>query len=84
MGEGDRKILKAAIKHSSGEDNIRHRLVPADIFPKWAKRIEALKDEVTTVLQEEKEEKQVTLIIGCWSQPSLLILYARFGKQKWN
>ncbi|OAX42987.1 DEAD-domain-containing protein [Rhizopogon vinicolor AM-OR11-026] len=59
VGEGDRKILKAAIKHSTGEDNIRHRLVPADIFPKWAKRIEALKDEVTTVLQEEKEEKQI-------------------------
>jgi ATP-dependent RNA helicase DDX27 len=55
-------MLKAAIKHSTGEDNIRHRLVPVDIFPKWAKRVEALKDEVATILQEEKEEKQVTLL----------------------
>ncbi|KAG2366552.1 P-loop containing nucleoside triphosphate hydrolase protein [Suillus spraguei] len=59
VGEGDRKMLKAAIKHSAGEDNVRHRLVPADIFPKWVKRVEALRDEVATILQEEKEEKQI-------------------------
>jgi len=63
VGEGDRKMLKAAIKHSTGEDNIRHRLVPADVFPKWAKKVEALRDEVTTILQEEKEEKQVILVV---------------------
>lgn len=77
-------MLKAAIKYSAGEDNIRHRLVPADIFLKWVKRVEALKDEVATILQEEKEEKQVTLIAVHWSQPSFLIYYARFGKRKWN
>ncbi|KAG1750011.1 DEAD-domain-containing protein [Suillus paluster] len=59
VGEGDRKMLKAAIKHSTGEDNIRHRLVPADVFPKWVKKVEALRDEVATILQEEKEEKQI-------------------------
>lgn len=59
VGEGDRKMLKAAIKHSAGEDNVRHRLVPADVLPKWVKRVEALRDEVATILQEEKEEKQI-------------------------
>jgi ATP-dependent RNA helicase DDX27 len=59
VGEGDRKMLKAAIKYSAGEDNVRHRVVPADIFPKWVKRVEALRDEVATILQEEKEEKQI-------------------------
>ncbi|KAG1769255.1 DEAD-domain-containing protein [Suillus occidentalis] len=59
VGEGDRKMLKAAIKHSAGEDNVRHRLVPVDVLPKWVKRVEALRDEVATILQEEKEEKQI-------------------------
>jgi len=72
-------MLKAAIKHSAGEDNIRHRLVPADSFSKWVKRVEALKDEVATILQEEKEEKQVTLIAVCWSQPSYIILDSASG-----
>jgi ATP-dependent RNA helicase DDX27 len=58
-------MLKAAIKHSAGEDNVRHRLVPADVLPKWVKRVEALRDEVATILQEEKEEKQVTWVVEC-------------------
>lgn len=83
VGEGDRRMLKAAIKYSTGDDNTRHRLVPADIAQKWAKKIDALKDEVTTILQEEKEEKQVILIVGRCG-PSLLGYYFRFGKRKWN
>lgn len=60
-------MLKAAIKHSAGEDNVRHRVVPADIFPKWVKKVEALRDEVATILNEEKEEKQVTWVVECHS-----------------
>ncbi|KAH7930992.1 DEAD-domain-containing protein [Leucogyrophana mollusca] len=59
VGEGDRKMLKAAIKHSTGEDNIRHRVVPADVLPKWVKRVEELKEDIAIILQEEKEEKQI-------------------------
>ncbi|KAH7883605.1 DEAD-domain-containing protein [Phlebopus sp. FC_14] len=59
VGEGDRKMLKAVIKQGSGEDNIRHRVIPADAVAKWAKRVEELKDEVSVILQEEKEEKQI-------------------------
>ncbi|KAG6335274.1 hypothetical protein ID866_3803 [Astraeus odoratus] len=58
VGEGDRKMLKSAIRHSAG-DNIRHRIVPADVLRKWSKQVEALKSEVSAVLQEEKEEKQL-------------------------
>lgn len=59
VGEADRKMLKSVIKHSAGGENIRHRVVPAESAAKWSKRIADLKDEISMVLQEEKEEKQI-------------------------
>ncbi|KAJ3750359.1 DEAD-domain-containing protein [Lentinula detonsa] len=59
VGEADRKMLKAAIKHGSDKDKIRHRIVPQDVVSKWAKKLEDLKDEISEVLHEEKEEKQL-------------------------
>ncbi|EKM61030.1 uncharacterized protein PHACADRAFT_24252 [Phanerochaete carnosa HHB-10118-sp] len=59
VGEADRKILKAAIKHASGEDQVRHRHVPPEAVQKWSKKLGELKDEIAGVLQEEKEEKQL-------------------------
>lgn len=63
VGEGDRKMLKAVIKRSTGEDNIRHRIIPADVLTHWAKKVESLRSEITSILQEEKEEKQVRLLL---------------------
>ena len=62
VGEADRKMLKAAIKHASGEDQVRHRQVPQEAVQRWSQRLEDLKDEISAVLQEEKEEKQVSQI----------------------
>ena len=59
VGEADRKVLKAAIKHSAGEDQVRHRVVPPDTVAKFAAKLETLKDEITEVMKEETEEKQV-------------------------
>ncbi|KAI0814942.1 P-loop containing nucleoside triphosphate hydrolase protein [Irpex lacteus] len=59
VGEADRKMLKAAIKHASGEDQVRHRQVPQEAVQKWAQKLDELKDEISAVLQEEKEEKQL-------------------------
>ena len=59
VGEADRKMLKAAIKHASGEDQVRHRQIPSEAVAKWSKKLDELKDEISEVLQEEKEEKQV-------------------------
>ncbi|EJF66683.1 DEAD-domain-containing protein [Dichomitus squalens LYAD-421 SS1] len=60
VGEADRKMLKAAIKHSSGgEDQIRHRQVPQEVVSKWAQKLDSLKQEISEILQEEKEEKQL-------------------------
>jgi ATP-dependent RNA helicase DDX27 len=59
VGEADRKILKAAIKHSSGEDKIRHRIIPAEVVQIWFEKIESLNCEIADILTEEKEERQV-------------------------
>ncbi|RDB28494.1 ATP-dependent RNA helicase DRS1 [Hypsizygus marmoreus] len=59
VGEADRKMLKAAIKHGSGEDQVRHRIVPPEVVSKWAEKLDDLKDEVSAVLCDEKEEKHL-------------------------
>jgi hypothetical protein len=57
VGEADRRMLKAAIKHGSGEDKIRHRIVPSEAVSKWSEKLNEMKDEMKEILQEEKEEK---------------------------
>jgi ATP-dependent RNA helicase DDX27 len=52
-------MLKAAIKHGAGEDKVRHRVVPPEAVSKWSDKLAELKDEISEILQEEKEEKQV-------------------------
>lgn len=59
VGEADRKMLKAAIKHASGEDMVRHRQIPADTVAKWAQKLDGLKTEISAVMDEEREEKEV-------------------------
>lgn len=52
-------MLKAAIKHGASEDQVRHRIVPPEAVSKWSQTLESLKDEVSAVLRDEKQEKQV-------------------------
>ncbi|KAI0361642.1 DEAD-domain-containing protein [Trametes cingulata] len=59
VGEADRKMLKAAIKHSSSEDQVRHRQVPPEVVAKWSQKLDSLKQEISEILQEEKEEKHL-------------------------
>jgi hypothetical protein len=59
VGENDRKMLKAVIKHSSDQDNVRHRLIPAEAVAKLTTEIGSMKDEVVEILEEEKQEKHV-------------------------
>ncbi|KAF8216222.1 DEAD-domain-containing protein [Mycena galopus ATCC 62051] len=58
VGEADRKMLKAAIKHGADADQVRHRIVPPEAVAKWVEKLEELKDEISEILKEEKEEKQ--------------------------
>ncbi|KAL6309998.1 DEAD-domain-containing protein [Sparassis latifolia] len=59
VGEADRKLLKLAIKHASAEDKVRHRQIPQEAVAKWSLRLDGLKKEISEILQEEKEEKQL-------------------------
>lgn len=52
-------MLKAAIKHSSGEDQVRHRIVPAETIQQWVEKLDNLKSEIAEIMVEEKEEKHV-------------------------
>lgn len=61
VGEADRKMLKAAIKRSSGEDQVRHRIVPADTIQTWVDKLASMKEEIAEILVEEKEEKHVRI-----------------------
>lgn len=63
VGEADRKILKAAIKHATAEDKVRHRQVPPEAVAKWSEKLELLKKDIADVLEEEKEEKQVRILL---------------------
>ncbi|KAJ7783807.1 DEAD-domain-containing protein [Mycena maculata] len=58
VGEADRKMLKAAIKHGAEADQVRHRIVPPEAVAKWVEKLDDLKDEISEILKEEKEEKQ--------------------------
>ena len=79
-------MLKAAIKHSSGEDQVRHRQIPPEVVSKWSQKLDSLKGEISEILQEEKEEKQVCSD-GYFYPPHLdghLCAVDRFVKLRWS
>lgn len=59
VGEADRKVLKAVIRHSAEEDQVRHRVIPSDTVAKYTEKLESLKGEISEIMKEEKEEKLV-------------------------
>jgi len=61
-------MLKAAIKHGTGQDHVRHRIVPQEAVTKWVQKLEELKEEVAEVLREEKEEKYVSPFVDSKSK----------------
>jgi ATP-dependent RNA helicase DDX27 len=52
-------MLRAAIKHAAAEDQVRHRVLPTEVLQQWSDKLVELKDEISDVLREEKEEKQI-------------------------
>ena len=62
-------MLKAAIKHASDEGMVRHRQVPPDAVAQWSRKLEPSKTEISAVMDEEREEKEVSL-----SSPILCML----------
>ena len=76
-------MLKAAIKHSAGEDQVRHRLVPPEAMSKWVEKLESIKDEVSEILVEEKEEKEVgNLLVS--GRPLLNVTFFSSAGPRWS
>ena len=50
-------MLKAAIKHASDVDRVRHRTLPLEQVAQWATKLEELNDEVAAILEKENESK---------------------------
>ena len=82
--ESDRKMLKAAIKHSANaqkedpdkvDETVRHRVVPPDALAKWSNALAELKDEIARVLVEEKEDKAVGYFPENLSMEGLSLIY---------
>ncbi|KAI0217143.1 nucleolar DEAD-box protein required for synthesis of 60S ribosomal subunit [Massospora cicadina] len=65
VGEGDRKVLKAAIKSAfeSGAGgaaaSVKHRTIPQGTVEKLSNRLAELAPKIAAILQEEKEEKML-------------------------
>lgn len=78
-------MLKAAIKHGAGGDKVRHRVVPSEAVSKWSDKLNEMKEEIAEIMQEEKEEKHVSLFrFGCDLGAYLICITSSFVKPKWN
>lgn len=58
IGEADRKLLKMAVK-SSNKQQVKHRVVPAELISKYKAKLEAITEEVKDVMKSEKEDKVI-------------------------
>lgn len=59
VGENDRSILKLALKNS--QDAVKHRVIPTTVLQDYTDKVNALAQAVAEVLQEEKEEKEMSI-----------------------
>jgi ATP-dependent RNA helicase DDX27 len=58
IGEADRKLLKMAVK-SSNKQQVKHRVVPAELISKYKAKLEAITEEVKDVMKQETEDKAI-------------------------
>ncbi|KAI8835906.1 P-loop containing nucleoside triphosphate hydrolase protein [Chytridium lagenaria] len=56
VAEGDRLILKQALRSSTEE--VKHRVIPAEVIAKFHEAIKSLESSIKDILEEEKAEKE--------------------------
>lgn len=60
--EPDRKVVKQAVKTARSQGaKVVSRQVPQEETDKWTKKLRELEDEIEAVLQEEKEERALSI-----------------------
>lgn len=57
VGEKERKLLKEIVK--SAKNPVKHRLIPQEIVSKCYEKVTALEGDLSRVMREEKEEKEL-------------------------
>lgn len=77
-------MLKSIIKRSAAHDpgTIRHRVIKPEELTLILKEIQDLKEDIESVLVEEKEAKQVSLQIRHTAK--VMLNQLRSGKLRWN
>ena len=60
--EPDRKVVKAAVKAARAQGaKVVSRQIPAEALEKWTKKVEELADDIEAVMEEEKEERALSI-----------------------
>jgi len=58
--EPDRKVVKAAVKAAKSQNaKISSVVIEASVADEWQDKIDAMEDEIESIMVEEKEEKQI-------------------------
>ncbi|XP_049517563.1 LOW QUALITY PROTEIN: probable ATP-dependent RNA helicase DDX27 [Dermacentor silvarum] len=60
VGEQERKLLKEIVKAS--QDTVKQRILPPDVVAHFREKIAGLEQELESILQEEKAEKELGVI----------------------
>lgn len=55
--EDDRKIIKEIIKHA--RNPVKNRVIPAEIVVRYKEKVEGIRDEVRSILTQEREEREI-------------------------
>lgn len=63
VGESDRKLVKLAMKHAPPE-TVKQRVIPPDVIAEVTIELQELEGEVKAVQREEKEEKEVSILLS--------------------
>ncbi|KAF2714885.1 DEAD-domain-containing protein [Pleomassaria siparia CBS 279.74] len=60
--EPDRKVVKAAVKAARAQGaKVAGRQVPAESLEKWTKKLKDMADDIEAVMEEEKEERALSI-----------------------
>ncbi|KAI3636217.1 hypothetical protein MIR68_005569 [Amoeboaphelidium protococcarum] len=61
VGERERKMVKTVLKNLKPGQVAKQRVLPAEVVKKYREQIQSLEEKISTVLTEEKQEKQIKI-----------------------
>eukprot|EP00730_Choanoeca_flexa_P005315 TRINITY_DN11925_c0_g1_i3.p1 TRINITY_DN11925_c0_g1~~TRINITY_DN11925_c0_g1_i3.p1 ORF type:complete len:732 (+),score=192.36 TRINITY_DN11925_c0_g1_i3:41-2236(+) len=73
VGEGERKLLRELYKNNSS--SMRNRVIKTEVIAKFKSFIDALKDDIQEIMQQELEDKEITMALMEAKKAENLILH---------